>query len=166
MNNNCASHIKEEQNQQMYDRNIPSSMLQPYLSVRPVMTKYSYLPVVDPRSPIKTKLTEQPTYNVHNTFNPGDKPSPWSGFASNVNLESELRNQVYALQRCSQSVYVPTSTSDLYSTKFQPKPTVNQSPHTLLFTEQTFNCFNPNPNETKLGNDFFNNNTRNQVKDL
>jgi len=37
-----------------YERNIPSQPLQPYLDARPVMTKYSILPIVDPRKHINT----------------------------------------------------------------------------------------------------------------
>ena len=91
--------IHQQTNTRIYDRNIPSQMLQPYLDVRPVMTKYSYFPIVDPRKNINVPLTVQPTFNPHKVFNPGNTTSPWSGFASNVNTESELRNQIY--QGCS-----------------------------------------------------------------
>ena len=115
----CSSQIQEQQNKRIYDRNIPSQPLQPYLEVRPVMTKYSYFPIVDPRREIKVPLVQMPTYNVHTVFNPGNTESPWSGFASQINTESELRNQIYALQKCSQSIYVPKSTSDLYTYNFK-----------------------------------------------
>ncbi len=111
----CSSQIHKETNTRIYERNIPSQMLQPYVDVRPVMTKYSYFPIVDPRKPISVPMEQLPTFNVHKTFNPGNTTSPWSGFASSINTESELRNQVYALQKCSQSVYVPSSNSDLYN---------------------------------------------------
>ena len=162
----CVSTYKEEENKHLYERNIPSSTLQPYLSVRPVMTKYSYLPIVDPRRQLTTKLNEQPTYNINSTFNPGNNMSPWSGFASNINTESVLRNQIYALQNCSQSVYVPSSNSDLYSNVFQPKNTGNPNAHKLLFKQDHFNDFNPNPNDSVVGGNFFMNSTRSQVKDL
>ena len=32
-----------------YQRNVPSQPLQPYLDSRPVLTKYSIMPIVDPR---------------------------------------------------------------------------------------------------------------------
>ena len=132
----CVSDIHRETNNRIYDRNIPSQMLQPYLDVRPVMTKYSYFPIVDPRRPINVPLTQMPTFNVHNVFNPGNTQSPWSGFASNINTESELRNQIYALQKCSQAIYVPPSNSDLYTYKFQTPKQPN--PFQLLFEDQTF----------------------------
>ena len=74
----CVSDIHKQTNNRIYDRNIPSQMLQSYLDVRPVMTKYSYFPIVDPRKPINVPLTQMPTYNVHQVFNPGNTQSPWS----------------------------------------------------------------------------------------
>ena len=147
-----------------YDRNIPSQLLQPYLDVRPVLTKYSYFPIVDPRKPIGVPLKQFPTYSVHNVFNPGNTTSPWSGFASNINTESELRNQIYALQKCSQAVYVPNSNSDLYQYKFHS--TKQPNPHELLFHKDTFSHFNPNPEPELLGSQVFLNSTRSQVKDI
>ena len=163
---NCVSSIKEDENKKIYERNIPTAPLQPYLDVRPVMTKYSYFPIVDPRKETTTILSEQPTYNVQSTFNPGNRMAPWSGFASNVNTESVLRNQIYALQKCSQSIYVPSSTSDLYSEKFQPKNKGHISEHNLLFNEQRFDDFDPNPDNKHVGTGLFMNATRMQVKDL
>lgn len=162
--NECVSDIHRQTNNKIYDRNLPSQMLQPYLDVRPVMTKYSHFPIVDPRKPISVPLIQQPTYNIHTTFNPGNAQAPWSGFASNINTESELRNQIYALQKCSQAVYVPSSKSDLYDYKFQTKTQPN--PHELLFKGETFSSFNPNPAPELCGSFIFNNNTRCQVKDM
>lgn len=163
-NSECVSNIRQKTNTRIYDRNIPSQMLQPYIDVRPVMTKYSHFPIVDPRRELNVKLTQQPTFDVNKVFNPGNTQSPWSGFATNINKESELRNQIYALQKCSQSVYVPNSTSDLYTYSFTP----NQVPqtHNLLFKEENFCGFDPNPNNQVIGSDLFNNPTRVQVRDL
>ena len=159
-----ASDIRHQINVRMYDRNIPSHPLQPYLSTRPVMTKYGYLPVVDPRRRPSVPLTQLPTYSVHHTFNPGNAMAPWSGFASNVNLESELRNQVFALQKCSQAVYVPSSTSDLYQVHFRAPSQPN--PHPLLSTPQAFPDFNPNHAPHVCGVATFHNHTRCQTKDI
>jgi hypothetical protein len=160
----CVSDIHKDTNTRIYDRNIPSQMLQPYIDVRPVMTKYSYLAIVDPRKQINVPLVQMPTYNVNQVFNPGNTQSPWSGFASNINKESELRNQVYALQKCSQAVYVPRSSSDLYSYQFQTK--TQHNPHELLFRNESFESFNPNPSPAICGSGIFYNNTRCQVRDM
>jgi hypothetical protein len=160
----CVSDIHKQTNNRIYDRNIPSQILQPYINVRPVMTKYSHFPIVDPRKQINVPLVQMPTYNVHQVFNPGNAQAPWSGFASNINTESELRNQIYALQKCSQAVYVPQSTSDLYTYKF--KTPIQPNPHELLFRNEAFETFNPNPAPELCGSGIFYNNTRCQVKDM
>jgi len=160
----CVSDIHKQINERTYRRNIPSQMLQPYIDVRPVMTKYSYFPIVDPRKNISVPLIEQPVYNVHEVFNPGNTQSPWSGFASNINKESELRNQIYAIQKCSQSVYVPSSKSDLFTYNFKTK--TENNPHELLFQTESFEAFNPNPDPNKCGTNIFYNNSRCQVKDM
>jgi hypothetical protein len=161
----CNSKIHEQTNTRIYDRNIPSQVLQPYLDVRPVLTKYSYLPIVDPRKKASVPMQQLPTYNVNKTFNPGNAQSPWSGFASNINTESELRNQIYALQKCSQAVYVPKSNSDLYNHNFQVHKT-HENPHELLFQNESFCSFNPNPDPSKVGSGIFLNSTRSQLKDI
>ena len=160
----CVSDIHKQTNQRIYDRNIPSQILQPYIDFRPVMTKYSYFPIVDPRRPISVPLQQMPVYNVHSTFNPGNTQSPWSGFATNINTESELRNQIYALQKCSQATYVPSSNSDLYTYKFQTK--TQENPFKLLSQDQTFGDFNPNPDPQVCGTSLFMNSTRCQVRDM
>jgi hypothetical protein len=160
----CVSEIHKQTNNRIYDRNIPSQMLQPYLDVRPVMTKYSYFPIVDPRKQINVPFAQMPTYNVNKVFNPGNTQSPWSGFASNINTESELRNQIYALQKCSQATYVPRSNSDLYTYQFQTQTQPN--PHEILFRNETFDSFDPNPSPNICGTNIFYNNTRCQVKEM
>jgi hypothetical protein len=162
--NITVSKMQQETNTRIYNRNIPSQTLQPYIDVRPVMTKYSYFPIVDPRKQTTVPLINTPTYNVHTVFNPGNSQSPWNGFASNINTESELRNQIFALQKCSQSVYVPSSKSDLYNYKFKTEKQPN--PHELLFEKDSFSSFNPNPNDNIIGVNMFNNSTRSQVRDL
>jgi hypothetical protein len=163
MSNNCVKDIHRETNERIYNRNIPSTMLQPYLDVRPVMTKYSHFPIVDPRKKLDISLMQMPVYNLSTTFNPGNTTSPWSGFSSNINTESELRNQIFALQKCSQSVYVPQSTSDLYMNNLNPL--IAASEHRLLFKEESFNDFNPNPDKQNIATSIFMNSTRTQLKD-
>jgi hypothetical protein len=148
-----------------YRRNIPSSPLQPYLDARPVQTKYSIMPIVDPRRPIETPLIQQATYNPEIVFNPGNDTAPWSGYASNVNHESELRNQIFALQSCSQATYVPSSNSTLYGVKWENQTNVKQ-PFPDLFKNEQFNPINPNQHPDKIGYSLFNNATRQQIKDL
>jgi len=139
--------MEAQMNAEIYSRNIPSSSLQPYINVRPVSTKYSIMPVVDPRRQLNLPLRVEPTYNMSQTFNPGNATAPWSGYASQVNLESELKNQIFALQNCDRSAYVPKSSSDLYNVNVSTSKPVSQN-HPYLFTEPTFSECNPFPNYT------------------
>jgi cytochrome c2 len=80
------------------------------------------------------------------------------------NSINSLTDQIYALQKCSQSVYVPTSNSDLYDYSFRAK--VQPNPHELLFRDETFTSFDPNPNKEIVGTNMFMNPTRVQVREL
>jgi len=153
-------------NEKIYKRTIPSHPLQPYLDVRPVMTKYSLLPIVDPRPDISVPLRQYPDFHSGHVFYPASTSvGPWSGYASSVNTESELRNQVFALQSASQAVYVPNEKSDLYTYRFKPEETGKDvQPFSLLFRKETFDLFDPAPE--KVGTALFQNCTRQQVKNL
>jgi len=155
-----CSMINEQTNHRIYNRNIPSQPLQAYLDVRPVMTKYSIMPIVDPRAKVVVPMIQNPTYNVETVFNPGNREAPWSGY--NANDESILRNQIFALQKGSQKEYVPNSTSNLYQWNFYDNNPVHQ-PHDLLFKEEKFPDFNPN--KLNLGYSLFHNSTRAQLKE-
>ena len=148
-----------------YMRNIPSQPMQPYLDARPVMTKYSIMPIVDQRKVLETPLVQQSSYNPSSIFNPGNDKGPWSGYASNINDESDLRNQIFALQNCGQAEYIPSSKSSLYQVNWVNNNNINQ-PFPGLFQEQKFNPVNPNPSPDKIGYGLFNNATRQQNKDL
>ena len=164
-NDGPASQRANVMNYRAYNRNIPSQPLQPYLDARSVSTKYATLPIIDLRKQINVPLKQEATYNTSHTFNPGNDFGPWSGFASNVNRESELRGQIYALQNCDQATYVPHSQSSLYKFSWQNNKQISQ-PFPDLFNTEKFNMFNPNPNSDTIGFGLFNNATRQQVKDL
>ena len=151
-------------NMRTFERIIPSQPLQPYLDSRPSSTKYSVLPIVDPRKEIHVPLVQRATYNPENVFNAGNKGAPWSGYASNVNNESLLRNQVYALQKCSQSEYIPSSKSNLYVHKTTNSYPVNQ-PFNDLFKEETFSP-TVDKHSQHIGYALFHNSTRTQLKNL
>lgn len=153
-------------NNRLMSRNVPDSPLQSYLSTRPVLTKYSIMPVIDPRRPSKTQFPQQPVYDITSNFNPGTDNGPWSGYAYNINSESELRNQFNALQKCDQASYVPSSQSSLYLDKWSNSTMINNQPFPHLFEQPSFSSFNPNPQPDKIGHGIFFNATRQQLKDL
>lgn len=161
----CSSKIHQETNERIYERNIPSQLLQPYIDFRPANTKYTFFPIVEPIAPTHVPLQRMPVYNTGKVFNPGNTQSPWSGFAANINTESELFGQVYALQKCSQSVYIPSSKSDLYEIPYINENVVSNA-HSLLFENQTFCPFDPNPDKSEVGTNLFLNPTRVQIKNI
>jgi hypothetical protein len=158
----CNQERARQLNDRISDRNIPSAPLQPQYSMRPVLSKYSVMPILDQRATPSVSMGSFPVFNPEQTFNPGNAQAPWSGFSSSVNTESILRNQVFALQNCERAYYVPSSKSDMYNVRV-PEKYVEQ-PHPDLFNRQQF-C-NHNPNEHNLANKFFNNSTRTDVKNL
>jgi len=159
-----ASARTNQINQRAAERFVPSQPLQPYFSTRPVQTKYTYMPIVDQRTVSTVPVIQRPIYQQDIMFNPGST-APWSGFSANINKESDLRNQIYALQDCSQAVYVPNSSSDLYQIHWNQQQTVQQ-PFPGLFATESFDKVNPNPNPELIGYGLFHNSTRQQNKDV
>ena len=117
--------------------------------------------VLDQYKKTTVPLNQYKSYNTKTVFNPGNATAPWNGFSNNINTESSLRNQFFALQKCEQSEFVPKSTSDLFQTKVDYKP--QKQTHPLLFDKPDLAPFNPNVQN--LGYNLFNNHTRVQLKD-
>tara|TARA_A100001015_G_scaffold289672_1_gene361826 strand:+ start:1027 stop:1536 length:510 start_codon:yes stop_codon:yes gene_type:complete len=150
-------------NNRIFNRNKPTGINEVKFSVRPVSTKYDMMSIYDRRDkssvPIKNKQ-----FNVNNSFNPGTYKGPFTGFVNNIDNESILRNQFFALQNNEQSVYVPSSKSDMYEVNVVGSNI--EQPHKDLFMEPNLASFNPNPNNEKVGFNLFNNYTRQQVKNV
>ena len=155
-----------ELDNRIYERNIPSAQLQHSFSIRPVSTKYDLMPIFDRYKPTSVPCPPKyPIYNTQRVFNPGNAVAPWDGFAANVNVESTLRNQFFALTDCPQADYVPSSNSDLYQWTFESKSRNEPNPHELLFKQERFEQNNSH-NTFNLGKGFYNNPTRQQLKDV
>ena len=151
-------------NREISKRNIPSNNLQPYLNTKSISTKFIVMPTYNLRKEITTvDMKREPLFSIENTFNPGTRKAP--NWEQHVNTESELRNQIFALQKGEQHVYVPDSFSSLYYHTFTNSTSSNlKQPHEQLFKEQSFTQFNPNPHN--LGYQLFNNSTRHQLKEI
>jgi hypothetical protein len=158
----CQQSRNNELNDRIKNRIFPTAPLQPQYSMRPASTKYTRMPIVDQRVQSSVPLSTFPIYNTSQTFNPGNAQAPWSGFSTNINTESKLRNQFFALQRCEQAEFVPNSNSELYNAPIQ-KQTNASMPFQKLFETQQFESFNPNTLE--LGGQIFYNSTRAQLQD-
>ena len=158
----CNQARTEELSRRMALRNIPSAPLQPQYTVRPVSTKYDMMSIIDRRPKSTVPLQSYPVYNIESTFNPGSAVAPWSGFATEVDDESRLRNEFFALQKCEQAEYVPSTKSDMYRVHVDATDAVQ--PYPDLFHKIDFAPFNPNICNT--GHNIFDNCTRQQIKDI
>jgi hypothetical protein len=101
---------------------------------------------------------------VESNFNPGNARAPPSGYVVNVDNESILRNQTFALNHgADQSVYIPSSNSDLYKTTVVSRP--SHQPHPQLFQRPQFSShIHPNLIDNSIGQDRFYNHTRTQLR--
>ncbi len=129
----------EELNNRIYERNIPSHTLEHHFGSRAAPTRQVKFPSVDiHRSAIDTNelIHQHPMYQQEYMFLPSTTArGPFAGYASNVDRESVLRNQIYAAQKNDdRSAFVPSSESDLYNTIIVTRP--SQQPHPLLFKRE------------------------------
>jgi len=148
----------DELNTRLNDRTFPDAAMQPNFSPRPVQTKYTTFPMLNARSATIVPIDHQPEFTTDN-FYTGTSNAP--NFVNNVDKESELRNQFFALQKSDQAVYVPDKNSDLYKVDVVYRPSDQQYPD--LFAKPQFDNI-PRPNLSSIGNDLFNNNTRTQLR--
>jgi hypothetical protein len=154
-----------ELNDRIQNRQFPDEALQPNYDPRPVPTKYSHFPMIDRRKMnVETPLAKYLDYTPETNFAPVSRGTV-DGFLRNVNTESSLRNQYFALQKgADQSVYVPSSSSDLYG--FKAVGRQETQTHPSLFQSHSFdNTPNANLNPA-IGSDRFFNHTRTQLRGL
>jgi len=119
-----------ELNTRLENRNTPSQPLQPLFDFRPLSTKYTIMHGFD--KPIQR--VQQTTYDPYQVFNPGDR-APIDYFMRNVDVESTLRSQFFALQNAPQAVYVPELNSQLYENSMA----YSESPYSFSKTDATTN---------------------------
>jgi hypothetical protein len=159
----------DEINDRITSRQFSDYSLEPNFSPRPVSTKYSLMPIMAQNSNPKPIVRIQPQleHNVHLNFNPATRNGPYKTYARSIDTETILRNQSMAYQNSSQSVYVPSSQSDLYKVEIVSRP-VDQ-PYKHLFDLPSFtqgvhpNLLNTGSN---IGKDRFFNSTRTQLRQV
>jgi hypothetical protein len=153
----------QELNKRIFERNIPSHTIEPVFSVNPVATRYTKMHIMDNNeNNLETPIAYKNQYQTSTTFYPGDRKPNWNGFVTNVDKESQLRNQFFALQKCDQAYYIPETKSDLYVNHNIPTGKKHENSidekEPLVFQQQRFENFNPNI--FSVGNLLFNNSTR------
>ena len=148
----------DELNRRCVERQFPDQPIKPQFGIRSVQTKYSVFPVVD-RPAQQTHLADSPETN----FCPNISRGPFDLFSKNIETESCLRNQYFALQRgADQGVYVPSSTSDLYNVSVVGRQ--ETQPHPWIHPSYKI-AQDPHPNIVpQIGQDRFYNNTRTQLR--
>jgi hypothetical protein len=152
-------------NNSIANRNFPSNNLGMNFSFRPVNTKYTLMPTYNHATQSTVPINNNALYDVSNTFFPGTRKPHFYGFATNVDKESTLRNQFFALQKADQVAYLPNTSSNLYENNINFLTHNANLDEQLLFKEESFNDFNPNISNS-IGNEIFYNSTRVQLKDL
>lgn len=151
----CNQDRVEQLNERIYSRYVPNFSPQMQFDPRPTPTKYELFPMSGATLPVPTPVIARPSYNAATSFLPGDA-APWNGF--DVNQESKLKNINFALQKCPQATYVPSSNSEMFhrsSEMFQVK-TSSVKPSTSVPPGARRMASTPN---------IFYNDTRQQIKD-
>lgn len=153
-----------EIDERIFQRNFPSSPLEPNYDPRPISTKYSYFPGLSGRKQIHTSKNTYPIYNIHEVFNPGTGKAPCSGILNDIDNETYLRNQHFALQKGDKHYYVPQSGSELFK-DYVYTTDKRLQPHPDLFNNYNFENNRPRYSSlNNIGKNLFNNHTRNQMK--
>jgi len=146
-------------NNRIFDNNLINQeyVIEHKLPFRPTPTKYVKMPMVDIKNEVKefpkidaSRKTSYISYPQNGTFN---------SYMSNIQDESELRNQFNKLSKNDFKSYVPSSNSDLYRDQ-QFNKNVNLNNHNLLFVEPEHSPINRN--KFNLEDELFNNHTRQQ----
>lgn len=152
----------DELNTRIKSRQFPDSPLEPNFDPRSIPTKYSLFPIINRRAPFNEPVIPYIPYKQSVNFNPGNSRAPTSGY--NIDTETVLRNQTFALQRgADQSVYIPSSNSELY--KVEVISGQGEQTHPLLFERQMFHsAVHPNNMNANIGRDRFFNHTRTQLR--
>lgn len=154
----------DELNERIASRHFPDNALQPNFDPRPMTTRSMLFPMIDQRRPVKEPIQQIDRHDLASNFSPATRKGPFTTYLANVNTESILRNQTFALQRgADQAVYVPSSSSDLYHVKTAVGRQEEQV-HPKLFEKPGMIKTSQPQIIHSLGRDQFYNNTRIQLK--
>ena len=176
----------ESINRAMYDRNCVGATtlhiasgnlpqgnagLRPNLETRSVPTKNIRFSAVQEHRTSSVPLDRFPPYNPYNeqVFAPIQAKGPPDYFLANVDAESTLRNQFFALQHGADAgVYVPSSTSDLYRVHVPTYSHPDAQPFPSLFQhEPLYTTTNPFIDDSPhIGKDTFHNCTQTQLRSM
>lgn len=155
----CNIEYDNTLNKRINERHFPNQRLQPNLEPRPSSTKYQKFPYISHETPT-VSLNKYNYFNPEKTFYTGNAKAPVFFALDNVDTESRLRNQFFALQKNDQAQYIP----GLHSSLYNMKSNLQQKPHKIDNYNKTEIKFNPD--KCNLAPDYFNNNTRFNLKNI
>ena len=155
----CNIDYDNQLNKRITERHFPTSQLKPNLPPIPNATKYQKFPILADN--YKKPEDNYVYFNPKSTFYPGTSKGPVSFALDNVDVESKLRNQFFALQKNVQSYYIPPTHSTLYQMNSNLKP---------IPTKLDLNMKVKQPHHDRdrcnLAPDTFNNSTRYNLKNM
>jgi hypothetical protein len=154
----------QELNDRIFKRQYPSQYLQSVLRPRSVPTRY-----VDMPRTVKNEVVENiegaiPLANVtpNGVFLAGGQ-LPFEGYMSVVDVERRLQNKVYSYKKDNVlTTFIPDSQSMMY--EYSQPVGANIQTHPRLFSE--FISHEREMNLHGIGGEWFNNPTRQQVKNI
>ena len=141
--------------------------LQPLYNPRLAMTKYAVFPMLDIRNPsVPTSIDSYLDYSTETSFAPIQSKGPVDAYIKHIDNESNLRNQYFAISSAPQSVYVPSSDSDLYRNRPVAGSINEEQPYPYLFADSVFDSsLHPNiAANPSVGSLMFFNDTRAQLR--
>lgn len=151
----CNFDRQNEINERILERNSPMCNIKNTIDIRPKSTKYA-LPIIEDN-------------NLSNCFDLNEikmqNENMFKKYSSNINLESELKNQHRSLNNNPKNDYIPSSNSTLYSSSIINSNNNNSELlYPYLFDE---NIVKENDNEIRnynFINKLFNTDTRQELK--
>ena len=155
----CNIEYDNELNNRLNTRYFPSVSLKPNFNPVPVSTKYTLFPVIDKNKFSNMSLDHYKEYNTKTVFYPGNTKPPVKFALDNVDVESRLRNQYFALQKNDRAFYIPPINSNMYmhNSHLADKPNKEENQETNIIF---------NPDKCNLAPKKFNNSTRYNLKNL
>jgi hypothetical protein len=155
----------DELNERLQGRHFPDRALQPNFAPRSTSTKYARFPIIERRSVPVIPIQSGAPFDIKTNFNPATNRGPVGAYLANIDTETVLRGHYTALQHGNdQGVYVPSSTSNMY-TGMQAVGRQETQTHPGLFSRHEFST-TVSPVVSQIGQDLFSNNTRVQLRGI
>lgn len=153
---NIHTHPNEQQiNRKSYAHQIIQQPIEYKFDPRPQETRHVKFPAL-----VNKSAFNMVSPNTQLAYVPNAQQGTFVGFSSNIDDETILRNQTFALQKSDKAAYIPDSNSDLYVESVQNR-NGNPESHQLLWEN-----YAPLPSmrhvSNQIGNDTFYNHTREQ----